>query len=389
MAKEHQLKVLVVGAGGAGLSLTLLLLQQGIRPLLIERRSEVSLYSRTRNLNFRTMEIFRSLGLAGAIHEVGASVSRVFAREHLASKDEKVLLDPGSLLDTTPLSPEPFLWFCPQSRLEPILLAAARDRGADVRYGTELTSFVQDARGISAILKDLSTGRSETVQAQFLIGCDGSHSPTRAALDIPTHGKGELDEHYVFIYFRALWGDFIRGHESDAFMIENADVRGMFLVADENLGMFVMVQGPKDDGVSDGLSRERAAELVNKAIGQTDIPVEIVEVSPWRPVQYVADRFQSGRTFLVGDAAHTMPPKEGEGVNMAIQSAQNLGWKLAAVLKGQASLNLLSTYTTERYPVAGFVAEHSLTGDAAAIPRLSVGMVRMLYGNLDASRSHA
>ena len=79
------------------------------------------------------MEVFRGLGLADEVHAAGARVSRVFARECLASPEQKELLDPVSLLNTQALSPEPSFWYCPQSRLEPILLAAARRRGADVR----------------------------------------------------------------------------------------------------------------------------------------------------------------------------------------------------------------------------------------------------------------
>ncbi len=90
--------------------------------------------------------------------------------------------------------------------------------------------------------------------------------------------------------------------------------------------------------------------------------------SDWKqPIQRVADRFQEGRIFLVGDAAHTMPPKMGLGVNTAIQSAQNLAWKLAAVLKGHAAPELLATYQTERHPVGWLAAEQSLTGPAAAL----------------------
>jgi len=106
---------------------------------------------------------------------------------------------------------------------------------------------------------------------------------------------------------------------------------------------------------------------MESAIGRPDIGVEIAEIAPWQPSQSVAERFHQGRVFLVGDAAHTMPPKEGLGVNTAIQSAQNLGWKLAAVLQGHASSGLLSTYSVERHPVAWFASVHSLTGPAATL----------------------
>jgi putative polyketide hydroxylase len=359
---SEQVPVLIVGAGGAGLSLSLLLLQQGIHPLLIERRPNISWYPRARNLNFRTMEVFRGLGLSDEIHAAGAHVSRIFARERLVSSQEKELMDPASLLHTEALSPEPFMWYCPQSRLEPILLTAARKRGADIRYSTELIGFMQDESGVTATVQDRSTRQSYVVRAQILVGADGAHSRVRETLHIPAQGKGTQDEHYVFIYFRAAWDEFVQGHGTDAFLIENGDVRGMFLIAEKDLGMFILTQGKVEE-----ITRDRAQRLLKDAIGQPDLALEVLEVAPWQPEQLVAERFQQGRVFLVGDAAHTMPPKEGLGVNTAIQSAQNLGWKLAAVLGGLAAPELLSTYQTERHPVTWFAAKHSMTGPAAAL----------------------
>jgi putative polyketide hydroxylase len=359
----EQVQVLIVGAGGGGLALSLLLLQQGIRPLVVERREAISWYPRARNLNFRTMEVFRSLGLSDDIHAAGGHVSRIFAREYLASREEREMLDPASLLNAEALSPEPFMWYCPQSRLEPILLAAARARGADMRYSTELVDFTHDDQGVTATVRDRSTRQSHVVRAQFLVGADGAHSHVRERLHIPTQGAGVLDERAVFIYFRAAWDEFIQGHENDAFLIDNSGVRGMFLVAEKNLGMFVVMQRTPEEE----LSRERAHELLQKAIGQPGLALEVVEVAPWQPEQRVAEHFQAGRVLLLGDAAHTMPPKEGLGANTAIQSAQNLGWKLAAVLMGRAAPALLSTYETERHPVAWFSATYSMTGAGAAI----------------------
>jgi putative polyketide hydroxylase len=364
---EERVPALIVGAGGAGLSLSLLLQQQGIRSLVVERRSDVSWYPRARNLNFRTLEVFRGLGLASQIRAASAPVSRVFQRERLASPDEKELLDPASLLDATTVSPEPALRYCPQSRTEPILLAAARARGVDIRYNTELDAFSQDDQGVTATVNDRATGRSSVIQADYLVGADGAHSRVRRSLGIQTQGQGVLDEHYLFVYFRADWDQFVRGYESDVFLVENSDVRGMFFVGEKNLGMFILTYYPSQGQSSEAYTRERCQQLIEYAIGRPDIGVDVVEIAQWQPAQLVADRFQRGRVFLVGDAAHTMPPKEGLGLNTAVQSAQNLAWKLAAVMHGQAGTSLLSTYTVERRPVGWFAAQHSLTGPGAAL----------------------
>jgi putative polyketide hydroxylase len=272
-------------------------------------------------------------------------------------------MDPAAELDARSLSPEPNWWYCPQSRLEPLLLATARDRGADVRYSTELIDVAQDDNRVTVSLQDHSTENSYVVEAQYLIAADGAHSHVRQQLQIPVRGKGTLDEHYVFVYVRGDLAKLVRGNESDAFVIENSDIRCIFMLAEKNLGMFALTQGKS----AQQFSTVKAQDFVNHAIGKSDIKADVIELAQWQPEQRVAERFQQGRVFLVGDAAHTMPPKEGLGANTAIQSAQNLGWKLAAVMKGIAGDELLSTYFTERHPVAWFAAKHSMTGPAAAI----------------------
>lgn len=113
----------------------------------------------------------------------------------------------------------------------------------------------------------------------------------------------------------------------------------------------------------------RCREMLLKAVG-APIDVEIVDVAPWQPYEQVADRFRCGRVFLVGDSAHTMPPFKGGGANTAIESAQNLAWKLTAAIGGTAGPELLETYHAERHPVGRFAARQSLTGPGAALLRL-------------------
>jgi 2-polyprenyl-6-methoxyphenol hydroxylase-like FAD-dependent oxidoreductase len=365
MTQEH-VPVLIVGAGGAGLSLSLLLLQQGIQPLVVERRADISIYPRARNLTFRSLEVFRGLGLEAEVRAVATSASQTILKEKLSDSASQKMLDAAELLEHLQvLSPDPVLQYCPQSSLEPVLLTAAQQRGGDVRYGTELVSFTQDEQGVTATLKERASGRVSVVRADYLVAADGTHSHIRETLGIPSQGLGELPEYLIFVYFRAPLQEFIAGHEADAFVIRNADVFGMFLPAREDLGLFAITYRPEKGEAFGEFTAERCKDLILKAIGQ-EIPVEIVDIAPWRATERVADQFQQGRVFLAGDAAHTMPPYKGLGVNTAIQSAQNLAWKLAAVIRGQADSELLATYQAERHPVARFVTEQSLTGPAAA-----------------------
>lgn len=365
MTQEH-IPVLIVGAGGAGLSLSLLLQQQKIASVLIERRPDVSWFPRARNLNFRTLEVFRGLGVEAQVLAAGTHVSQTFRKPTLASPEREEFPSIEQMLHVADhpeiLTPEPTFWYCPQSRLEPLLLDAARQRGCDVRYHTELVSFTQDSRSVSATILDRMTGTSSVIQADYLLGADGAHSHIREALGVKAEGLGVLDERYLFIYFRADWGELIQGYESDAILIQRPGIQGFFLITDADRGMLLIQEAAAQE-----YTTERCRELVLDGIGKPDLTVEIVDIAHWQPAQQVAEHFGQGRVFLVGDAAHTMPPKLGLGVNTAIQSAQNLAWKLAAVLKGQAAPALLSTYQAERHPVGRIASQQSLVGPAAAL----------------------
>jgi 2-polyprenyl-6-methoxyphenol hydroxylase-like FAD-dependent oxidoreductase len=371
MAAQERVPVLIVGAGGAGLSLSLLLRQQGIASVLVERRADVSWYPRARNLNFRTLEVFRGLGLEAQVIAAGSHVSRMFRKDTVASPEraEFPAVDQALHFVDHPelLTPEPLIWYCPQSRLEPLLLAAARQRGGDVRYDTELVSFAQDEQGVNATIRDRTTGTSSVVRADYLAACDGAHSHIRDTLGMKAEGLGVLDEHYLFVYFRADWGELIRGYEADAILIDRPGIRGIFLITDADRGMFLIQGTPSNGASAQDYTAERCKELILNGIGKPGLAVEVVDIAHWQPAQLVAEHFQQGRVMLVGDAAHTMPPKLGLGVNTAIQSAQNLAWKLAAVLNGTASPELLATYQTERYPVGRLASEQSLVGPAASV----------------------
>src|SRR5579883_858746 len=165
---QERVPVLIVGAGAAGLTLSLLLQQQRIPSLLVERRPAIAWYPRARNHNFRTMEVFRALGIEPEVIAAGARFSRTFRTKSLLDPQREETLGIEQIMhidNLETLSPEPILWHCPQSRLEPLLLRIAKQRGCDVRYNTELASFTQDAEGVTATIVDRETGTTSVVQA--------------------------------------------------------------------------------------------------------------------------------------------------------------------------------------------------------------------------------
>jgi putative polyketide hydroxylase len=368
---ERNQPVLIVGAGAGGLAASALLAQHSVHSLLVEKRREIFVYPKARNLTFRSLEILRRLGVGPAVNAVAEHVSSVIAKKTLSSAEATPALDMDSIVpDVEGLSPEPFGKYCPQSKLEPILLAQTRRLGSEVRYGTELVSFTQDDTEVVATLRDLDSGVLSVVHADYLIAADGTHSPVRRQLGITTSGFGQLPIFVVFIYFRAPWRQFVpQLGDGDAVQVSNSEVNGMFVVAQDDLGVFMTTYFPSEGETIDQFTPQRCREMVLKAVG-AEIDVEIVDIAPWQPYERVADQFRSGRVFLVGDSAHTMPPLKGGGANTAIESAHNLAWKLAARLNGTAGPELLETYHAERHPVARFAARQSLTGPTISLIRL-------------------
>lgn len=358
---------MIVGAGVGGLATSALLAQHGVRSLLVDRRRETFVYPKARNLSFRSLEILRGLGLGDEVHAVAERVSTMMVKPTLASAEQQPAIDMDAIfagLDA--VSPEPAAQYCPQSESEPMLLRAARSRGSEVRYGTELVSLERDDDGVSAVLVDRDSGRSETVRFEYLIAADGVHSPIRTALGVATSGYGALPIFVVFIYFRCAWRRFAADlTHGDAVQISNPAAPGIFLAVDEDRGMFITTYFPAKGETAQQFTPDKCTELLTAAIGER-AAVQIIEVASWQPYEQVADQFCCGRALLVGDCAHTMPPFKAGGANTAIQSAHNLAWKLAAVLQGRAGPALLSSYHSERHPVGRFAAHQSLSGPTLA-----------------------
>jgi len=348
-----------------------LLAHHGVHSLLVEKRREIFVYPKARNLTFRSLEILRGLGLGKAVTDVAQHMSNMISKEALSSADENPALDSDMFFPSAEkFSPEPFGRYCPQSYLEPILLTDTRRLDSDVRYNAELASFKQDNAGVVATIRDLATDKTSVVHADYLVAADGTHSHVRRQLGITTSGCGPLPMFIVFVYFRAPWRRFVPHlGDGDAVYIDNPKVNGIFMVAKGDLGVFTTTYLPSKGETADHFTPDRCREILLNAIG-TSIDVQIVDVAPWQPHEQVADEFQCERVFLLGDSAHTMPPFKGGGGNTAIHSAQNLAWKLAAVLDHTAGPRLLRTYHTERRPVGRFAARQSLTGPATSFLRL-------------------
>ncbi|WP_182885406.1 FAD-dependent oxidoreductase [Microbispora sp. H10885] len=365
-------EVLVVGGGSVGLATAVFLSHHGVRTLLVERDEGPRSHPRATGIGVRTVEMLRETGLAGAVDAVAldwsaGALGKARART-LADLAETAPPAPA-VPRQAPYSPAALRGPCPQNRLDPVLLAAARENGATVSYGTGLVSFTQDEEGVTAVL---STG--ERVRARYLVAADGVRSEVRAALGIGLTGPGALTEPGQNILFRADLRELVRGRHFVACEITDPAAPGMLITID----------GEKEWVFLTGLDREPAPALIRAATGVPDLDVEILSTLVWRVRAQVAERFAQGRVFLAGDAAHAVPPLGAFGLNTGVADGHNLAWKLALVLRGEAGPALLGTYDAERRPVASLTMEQALVrmsdpalhwghGPAAAEARAAAG----------------
>jgi 2-polyprenyl-6-methoxyphenol hydroxylase-like FAD-dependent oxidoreductase len=368
---------LVVGGSLVGLSTALFLALHGIEPLVVERHSGTAIHPRAGHFNLRTLEILRSAGLEETVlrksreqYPPGGGISNV---ESLAGREIATYfadLNAG----VAEFSPTIRL-FVNQDALEPILRVRASELGARLRYGTECTALAQDHDGVTAELTDAATGTRSRVRARYVVAADGNRSPVRNRLGIALRGHGVLSNS-ITIYFRAERDlrPLLEGRNQGVHYVTNPVLRGFFRLDRGGNGGFLVVNLVGDTArpeivaaypeapwanVAEGITKERALELLRAAIGVPGMPLVIKDIATWQAVADVAERYADGRVFLAGDAVHVVPPNGGFGGNTGVQDAHNLAWKLAAVLHGTAGPGLLATYDAERRPVGEFTVEQS------------------------------
>jgi putative polyketide hydroxylase len=351
--------VLIVGGGPVGLSASILLSRLGVASRLVERHASTALHPKARNINMRTMEIFRQCGVEDAVRAAGLALERtgfLIWAESLAGREIERRVEkrshPGGVLP----SPAPHC-LCAQDDLEPVLRrhAEALAPGA-LRFATELIGFEQDATGVTATIRDAS-GETQ-VRAQYLIAADGARSPVRRALNVPMHGVHQLYRS-VNVLLNADLTPWVKDRPAAIYLVQQQALRATFMTINGVNRWGFLINLPPDASF-DPYTPEHCATVVRTAVGVPHLEVEILGIDPWVAAAEVAERYRTGRVFLAGDAAHHMPPTGGFGLNTGVQDAHNLAWKLAAVLNGWAAPDLLDTYETERRPYGEFVTQQCL-----------------------------
>jgi len=346
------------------------LARQGIRSIAVERLEQSSPLPRAAFFHMRTMEMFRELGIE---EQVRAESAKEFVPDGaLIAMDcisGRKLADIISNLNEGVDAVSPCRrWFLNQPRLEPILRERARAAGARILQGTEITGIAQDASGVTLRIRDLKAGAERELRGSYLVAADGGHSKVRELLGIGYLGRGAFSKSLT-IYFSADLSPWLGEKAWSIIYVNNPVLAGFFRMNRAGTVGFLGVNtlgDPKQDpeaamNAATDVSEARMIELVRAGVGQPDLPVRIDGYSRWRATADVAGKLQEGRVFIIGDAAHLMPPNGGFGGNTGIHDAHNLAWKLAQVLQGHADARLLDSYASERRPVARFTVEQAFS----------------------------
>jgi 2,4-dichlorophenol 6-monooxygenase len=365
-----EVPVLIVGAGPAGLALSVALSRYGVGHLVVERHRGTAHTPRAHIINQRTVEIFRHLGISDRFHAVATP-------QHLMANNLWVTTLAGPEVarsetwgtsaeraaDYRMASPEPMA-NCPQTVLEPMLLGAARDAGADVRFGWEFISLAQDRDGVTSVIRERDGATTLTVRSQYVVGADGARSRVLDQAGLTVEGPDDLAR-AANIWFRADLSRYFAHRPGvltwNVMPGPLPPLRLGTLICHKPFTEFVLAFMYDPEQVSlDALSTGELTERISALVGE-DVEAEILGVAGWQVRAQIASSYAAGRVFCMGDAVHRHPPTNGLGLNMSIADAYNLGWKLALVLAGRADAALLDSYSPERQPVGARGVQRAIT----------------------------
>ena len=327
---KNRFDVIIVGAGPVGLWVACEVKLAGIDVAVIERRAGPTAQSRALTIHGRSLELFALRGIADRLLKTG----RPIPTGHYAVLDTR--------LDFSPFDTRfPYTLFIPQAVTEAKLEERAMELGVTVRRGVEVKAIGDRGDHVR-----IATEGEEFV-AEYVVGADGARSIVRQQASIAYEGPEARNT--------MLLGDVVLDNPPSAPVVSVTNERGLVMLAplgDGKHHRIVMVD-PEQTHVprTEPVTLDQLAKPAARIAGQDFAMRDPIWMSRFTDETHLASTYNKGRVLLAGDAAHIHAPMGGQGMNVGLQDAMNLGWKLAAVVKGEAPTVLLDTYTAERRPV--------------------------------------
>ena len=372
MANVLRTDVLIAGGGPCGLMLANELGRRGVACLLVDPKPGTAFNPQANATQARTMEHFRRLGFAGEIRAQGLPADHptdiAYFTRYTGHELARLQL-PTAAQAVKNIKAMSGSWSAAElpHRVSQKFVEASLRRHAealptiDVRYGWALESF--EDRGshvqakVCASASASAGGKALDVQAAYLVGADGPRSLVRSTLGIGWNGASGVKREFMggkmfAVYLRAP--DFYSAfpHARAWMYVSVNSQRRAFMASVDGQSEFAFHAAVHEGEDADAWTAADAQRIVDEAMG-THLAIEVLSVGTWTAGHsLVAQSFQRGRVFIGGDAAHLFTPTGGLGYNTAVEDAVNLGWKLAAVLRGQAPPQLLDSYGPERQALA-------------------------------------
>lgn len=331
--------VLVIGAGPTGLALALELQRHGLRCRIVDQGGGPSIWSKAQAIHARTLELLERTGVVDELLEDGKRIQQVTI---YAPEGRRIAHAAIEGLDTH----YPYIYSLSQRDTEIVLARCLERRGVSVEWNVRLDRFTQDDGGVDAVLVH-ADGGERSVRAAWLVGCDGAHSTVRNLLALPFEGS-TYEVRIIQADVRVTLPQPPEDGEAIVFLGEGTLVGLLPLPGPDRYRMLV----PRPPGDE----TEATLENFQAIFAKVGPPGAVLDDPAWmiafRLHCRMVDRYREDRVFLAGDAAHIHSPAGGQGMNMGIQDAFNLAWKLALVQRGLGRPMLLDSYCTERHPVA-------------------------------------
>ncbi|HUC51926.1 MAG TPA: FAD-dependent monooxygenase [Xanthobacteraceae bacterium] len=345
-------QVLIVGAGPVGLALAIELGLRGIDVTIVEQRSRTGAQPRAKTTNVRTMQHMRRWGLAQRLRALAPLPSDyptdVVFSTTLFGRTLAVIENAfAGKKCRDPRFPEPAQWV-PQYTVEQVLHERIAELpSVTLISGTTLEEAAQSAAGVTAAVRELESGDRRTIHADYLVGADGAKSRVREIIGAKMTGEQAYALNYNLILRIPELDRTPPARRAIMYWLINRDSPGVLSPLDCNgEWAFITRLAPGVTAIDD----DEVIRRVHAAIGRP-LPTEIVTRDYWAAHRLIADRYRDRRIFLAGDACHLHPPFGGYGMNLGIADGVDLGWKLAAVLRGWGGDGLLAAYEDERRPV--------------------------------------
>jgi len=327
--------VLVVGAGPTGLTLAAELLHRGLTVRLIDKAVTPLPWSRAVGVHARTLEILQGMGVAETLIAKG---QKALGATLWSGGETLARVDFNELATAFP-----FVLCIPQPDTEAVLLDHVLALGGTVERGVALQTFRQHGNGVTATLVQGDT--TETLEASWMVGCDGAHSTVRHALDLVFEGD-TYEDRFLLADVKIDWDT--RDDRISTFFSEDGLVACFPLPGGR---WRLVLSAPDGDTRTDAPPLEEIQTSFARRTGLGGTLSDLVWSARFRIHCRQVSSYRDDRVFLAGDAAHIHSPVGGQGMNTGIQDAHNLAWKLAAVHHGHARSQLLDSYQAERHAV--------------------------------------